>query len=307
MKQFRINIKKLFLLIPLFSLLTIAGCGEQETVAVNTAYEPATKIEGFGDKEFEQVSPGMSLEQMNQIIGFEAELLGASNEGSIVYETYKWQLNKEAFISGDFENGIAVVIGGWNPRDEYRDLKQASTASSLTANETTSPIEDTYDTTMNSPEREEVEELETSEIPIEVAVSNSDSGLASAEGFGGKLLTEALNRSGFSINLNTYSTQEEEIEALIEGEVSFVIDIDSLHAAQLQNEVTKDGFYILYYTFPYDGVHTSSLVYLTTDHSLGKQLNYIVPEMWKDGTFQMLYQQEYGVAPPADFLNMLIP
>jgi hypothetical protein len=79
-----------------------------------------TKLEGYGDAEYEQIKIGMTVSEINEIMGFEGQLTGESTEADVHYESFIWDLNEEANIGGDFENGVLVFKGGWNPRDKYR-------------------------------------------------------------------------------------------------------------------------------------------------------------------------------------------
>jgi hypothetical protein len=40
-----------------------------------------TKLEGYGDAEYEQIEIGMTVSEINEIIGFEGELMGESIRG----------------------------------------------------------------------------------------------------------------------------------------------------------------------------------------------------------------------------------
>lgn len=102
------------------SLLLIGCSAEDDSESEPAQEEIETKIVGYGDEEYEQMKVGMSIEEIDQIIGFEGELLGETTENGVTYETYQWKLNKDATIGADFENGKLVLKGGWNPRDKWR-------------------------------------------------------------------------------------------------------------------------------------------------------------------------------------------
>lgn len=106
------------LMIPLI-ILSLVGCSA-ESPQEEVLNEIETKIEGYGDEEYNKMQVGMTIEEVNEIIGFDGELWGSSTENGIFYETYHWQLNTDSSLSGDFENGILVFKGGYNPRDEWR-------------------------------------------------------------------------------------------------------------------------------------------------------------------------------------------
>lgn len=270
-----------------------------------------------------QLEGGMTSDEVKVIFDFDGVKTVDVDTSRGNNEVWEYAFNCDSIISIIYENDVAINI---LTIPNNNDIQEKTFGEPLTEEELTEYIDAVYDQSMaedNEIEYEEsdketsvqeeteestIEETDEPELdgpPIDIAVSGMHSSLGEAEGFGGQLLKAALERLGYPVEFHAYPTQDDEIAALIAGDVSFVLDVDSLHAAQLQNEVIVEGMYILYYTFPYDGAHTSNLVYLTTDRMMGKELNYIIPELWNDGTFAALYKGVYGAEPPQGFLDTL--
>jgi hypothetical protein len=74
---------------------------------------PDQNLDKVVNEKYEQIIEGMTIEEVNQLMGFDGELQGESTENGIHYETYKWDFaetgNFYYSVSCDFENGKAAV------------------------------------------------------------------------------------------------------------------------------------------------------------------------------------------------------
>lgn len=316
--------RKKWILLLLLLVLLLSSCS-QEPAAKEYAgcLDDLPKSEGTVGDFMAQLEGGMTSDEVEATFDFDGMKTVDVDTSRGNSEVWEYAFNCDSVITISYENDVVTNIF---TLDNNNKVQEKTFGVPLTEEELTEYIDAVYDQSMaedNETEFEEsdkeasaqeetqentIEETDEPELdgpPIDIAVSGMLSNLGEAEGFGGQLLKAALQRLGYPVEFHAYPTQDDEIAALIEGDVSFVLDVDSLYAAQLQNEVIVDGQYSLYYTFPYDGAHTSNLVYLTTDRMMGKELNYIIPELWDDGTFAALYKGFYGAEPPPGFLDTL--
>lgn len=306
--------RKKWTLLLLFLVPILVSCS-QELVAKEGAgcLDDLPKSEGTVDNFMAQLEGGMMLEEVSAIFDFDGVKTIDVNTSRGNTEVWEYAFNCDSIITIAYENNVATTISTLDKKNEFQEK---TFGEPLTEEELAEFIDASYDQAMagyNVAEYEENEEStleETDEtkfsgFPINIAVSGMSSNLGEEKGFGGQLLKAALERLGYPVEFHTYSTLDDEMAALIAGDISFILDVDALHAAQLQNEVTEDGIYILYHTIPYDGAHTSNLVYLTTDRMVAQELNFTIPELWNDGTFATLYKGVYGTEPPPGFLDTL--
>ncbi|MBT2686035.1 hypothetical protein [Bacillus sp. ISL-37] len=194
--------EKIAFILTLLGLMFVAGC-TNEPPAVEKKVEPPvfeTKMQGYGDEEYNRIRVGMTIDEVNEIIGFEGELMGGSNGGGVLYQTFTWQLNKEASIGGDFENGKLVLKGGWNPRDKWRQEKDALVPT------------------------------------VVIGVNDIGEGLGSEKGFGGILLYEILASAGYKVEFKSFNRYGEEQFALQSDEVNVLLDVEATSPRLLYSE-----------------------------------------------------------------------
>lgn len=69
--------------------------------------------EKIANKNYDDIHKGMTLEELNLLIGFEGEFEGESTENGVRYEGYRWYFDKEEKISigCTLENGKSSVWG----------------------------------------------------------------------------------------------------------------------------------------------------------------------------------------------------